>query len=85
MQITNQETYKYTFPAYALSYLINGDASGLTDKEIKDVDEFVERENYIKHFDYDYEEHGEPYFSKYPEFGLACDCVDLIGITWTTS
>ena len=78
----SQETYTYTFPTWGLSYLINGDSSALTEEEIKEVDAFVEKESYIDIFNHDPEENGEPYFSKFPEFGLACDCVDVIGISW---
>lgn len=78
----NQETYTYTFPTWALSYLINGDSSALTEEEIKQVDEFVERENYIDVFTHDPEE--EPYYSKHAEIGsfMHTECIDLIGISW---
>lgn len=36
---------RFKLPSYWASYLINGDASGLTDDEIKSVDNFIEREN----------------------------------------
>ena len=83
MDIDN--TYSYTFPAYALSALINGDTSGLEDDDEKNLNEFLKREHYVDHWDVDRDENGEakePYFSKSPEFGLACNCVDVTGIVW---
>ncbi len=38
------EFVEYTLPVYWASYLINNDPSGLSKKEIKEVDEFVKRE-----------------------------------------
>ncbi|CAA2141625.1 hypothetical protein HYPP_02646 [Hyphomicrobium sp. ghe19] len=36
-------------PSWAASYLINGDASGLTDEEIAQVDAWLKREGFSKH------------------------------------
>tara|TARA_Y100000114_G_scaffold107286_1_gene100614 strand:+ start:1603 stop:1878 length:276 start_codon:yes stop_codon:yes gene_type:complete len=76
--------FKYTFPGYALSALINGDYTGLDDKDESALNDFLERERGIDVWDVKCDEEtgepSEPYFSKYPEFGLACDCVDVIGI-----
>ena len=82
------ETYEYTFPAYALSALINGDYSGLDDDDEENLRAFLKRESYVDDWDVKrdddgaMENYGDTYFSKWPEFGLACDCVDVVGIVW---
>lgn len=38
------KTLTYTLPSYWASYLVNGDASGLEDAEIAEVDAFVKSE-----------------------------------------
>ena len=83
MNIANQ--YNYTFPSYALSALINGDVSGIDREDQNNLTEFLERECYVDYWDVKRDENGEAldsYFSSWPEFGLACDCVNLIGIVW---
>ena len=77
MKIKN--TYNYQFPSYALCALFNGDYDGLDDEDIELFESFMERNKQIDVWD-DKEPDQEPYFCKYPEFGLACDVVDLIGI-----
>lgn len=54
-------------PTWALCYIINGDASGLTDEEIRMVDEAI-RKNNIEIVSPRYNEDmcTEPYFSRYP-------------------
>ena len=54
-------------PTWALCYIINGDASGLTDEEIRMVDEAM-RKNNIEIVSPRYNEDmcTEPYFSRYP-------------------
>ena len=48
------ESYKENIPDYALSYLVNNDASGLDDKEIETIDkymsEFYDRATELKGF-----------------------------------
>ena len=58
-------------PTWSLCYIINGDASGLTDEEIRMVDEAM-RKNNIEIVSPRYNEDmcTEPYFSHYPFFGL---------------
>ena len=77
------EHYEYTFPSYALSALINGDYSGLEKEDESALNAFLEREKGIDVWDIKSDEETgescEPYFSRNPEFGLACDCVDVIG------
>ena len=77
MKIKN--TWNYQFPSYALCALFNGDYDGLEDDDIELFESFMERNKEIDVWD-DKEPDQEPYFCKYPEFGLACDVVDLIGI-----
>ncbi len=47
-------------PTWALCYIINGDASGLTDEEIRNNEDMC----------------TEPYFSHYPFFGLPTEVED---------
>ena len=80
------DTYRFTFPVWALSALINGDWSGLEGDEYEEDREllrtFIEDHAYITEWDVTRDCDGDPaeaYFSKSPEFGLACDCVDVKG------
>jgi len=77
MKIKNQ--YEYQFPAYALCALFNDDLDGLDEDDITLFERFKEQNKNIDVFD-DKEPDQEPYFCKFPDFGLACDVVDLIGI-----
>ena len=78
--------FEYAFPGYALSALINGDYSGLEKGDESALNAFLEREKGIDVWDIKSDEETgescEPYFSSNPEFGLACDCVDVIGIVF---
>ena len=65
----NRTTEK--IPTWSLCYLINGDATALTDEEIRMVDEWVSQwqvEIVSPLMDEDGNTH--PYFSHYPLFGL---------------
>ena len=64
-------------PTWSLCYIINGDASGLTDEEIRMVDEAM-RKNNIEIVSPRYNEDmcTEPYFSRYPFFGLPTEVED---------
>ena len=77
MKIKNQ--YEYQFPSYAWCALFNGDFAGLEDEDIANFNRFMEQNKNIDVWD-DKEPDQEPYFAPYPEFGLACNVVDLIGI-----
>ena len=67
-------------PSYALSYLINGDSSSLSDEDIATIDKWyqswqdvADRVNgsiVIATLD------EREYFTTRPEFGLACDCCE---------
>jgi hypothetical protein len=70
-------------PTWAMCYLVNGDASGLTDEEIALTDEYCKR-NYVSvvcPINDSVEEEMQPYFTLYPAFGPACDVIDCIIIT----
>ncbi len=78
-------------PDYALSYLINDDASGIDDSDIELIDNFMNqfydeaKENdgsvifstsEVIDDDGEVLEYQEPYFCSSPEFGLPCSVVD---------
>ena len=68
-------------PTYALSYLVNGDASGLEDNDQTNIDKWFEQfateaKNCGGQVIFSTPDNGEPYFSHCPEFGLACDVED---------
>ena len=63
-------------PTWALSYLVNADDSGLDAEDKKTVDEWVERTRNGGRIDLCPWSDGEPYFTWYPAFGLACDVED---------
>ena len=77
MKIKNQ--YDYQFPSYALCALFNGDFDGLDDDDIANFNWFMDQNKNIDVWD-DKEPDQEPYFCTSPEFGLACNVVDLVGI-----
>ena len=67
---------KYTIPVYAIPYLEYGDISDLTEKEVEEIDYFLNM-TFIKGkkriFSYsDYE-----FYSSCPEFGLPGNCCEL--------
>ena len=71
------KTYQENLPNYCLSYLINGDESGLNDEDIKNTDDFMQQ-----FYDEASELNGsvvvdvksdEYSFNPFPAFGLACD------------
>ena len=52
------EIYEYTIPTYAIVALEYSDLSGLGDKDIEELDAFLETLPGSGHWDFD----GEPYF-----------------------
>tara|TARA_R100000353_G_scaffold134219_1_gene95204 strand:+ start:269 stop:547 length:279 start_codon:yes stop_codon:yes gene_type:complete len=74
-----KDTYEYQFPTYALCALFYGDYDGLEKEDIANFESFQERTKHIDVFD-DKEPDQEPYFCSNPEFGLACNVIDLVGI-----
>ena len=63
-------------PTWALSYLVDGDDSGLDAEDKKLVDEWVEKTRNGGRIDVCPPSDGEPYFDPCPAFGLACDVED---------
>ena len=70
-------TYENEMPDYCLSYLINDDASGIDDDDVKNTDDFMK-----EFYDYADELKGhvvvdvideEGSFNPFPAFGLACN------------
>ena len=77
---TASEYTDLRIPDYALPYLVNGDASGLEESDVKAVDAYMaqyydEARAIGGHVIFSAGD-GEASFTWYPEFGLACDCVD---------
>jgi hypothetical protein len=70
------ETYEAKLPSWAMSYIINNDASGLEDYEIRQVDEYLDRFYQMGSVVVGYNENEEPFFCSRPAFGLACDVLD---------
>lgn len=68
---TNQETAKYgsyDIPKWSLPYIINGDASGLSDKEQELVDKFIDQ-NFPDGFIPEVEDGTDKELNLYPTFG----------------
>jgi len=71
-----------SMPTWAMSYVFNSDASGITDEEQMLIDTWYA--SYSRGYltidilqDEDTGEDMEPDFRHIPEFGLACDCLDV--------
>ena len=62
-------------PTWALCYLVNGDDSALDEYDKATVDAWVDRTRDGGRIDVCCPD-GEPYFTSYPAFGLACDVED---------
>lgn len=62
-------------PTWAICAIINDDRTGLTDEDIRMI------EDWFAETGYDHircpNEDAEPYFTPYPAFGLACDVYDV--------
>lgn len=66
------ETYICKIPTWALNYLVNADAEGLTDEDFALVRAWERKwDGPISISASD-----DPYFSNSPEFGLPCDVED---------
>ena len=74
-------------PDYALSYLVNGDSSGISDADRLAIDQWYEQfHNEARELVSSGNAHSaqvvfsagdeEPYFTRSPEFGLACNVVE---------
>ena len=65
-------------PAYALPYIINGDASGLTDEEIKTIDNFCAQfPGAVYSPVTDADGNMDEYFTTVPAFGLPVTVIDV--------
>lgn len=65
-------------PTWAFGYIFNGDMTGLTEEEVKLIDDTLKRigaELVCTPAD---EASSSPYFSRYPLFGLPTDVVDCV-------
>ena len=75
-------TYEVKLPDYSLSYLINGDSTGLTDDDKAAIDRYMDdyyNTALLYHGDVVIElESQEGYFTWYPPFGLACNVYDCV-------
>lgn len=75
---------KYTelaIPTYALPYLVNNDATGLSGEDQTEIDSFMqgfydEAKALGGHVIFCDDSDCAPYFCHYPEFGLSCDVID---------
>lgn len=73
--LMNKTTEK--IPTWSLGYIINGDMTGLTDEEIRMIDEWQSKWNVqIVSPLTDEEGNAQPYFSPYPLFGLPAEVED---------
>ena len=61
-------------PVWAISYLEYGDATGLLDNEIEEIDLWL-KDNLPNGYICDYGNFDE-YFSSFPLFGVPCSVVD---------
>ena len=69
-------------PSYALSALVNGDLSGLSKDDEKNIDSWELDNGYnLDHIHLvKADSHGESNFSGFPCFGLPCECCDYLVI-----
>lgn len=67
------ETEIEAIPTWALCYLVNGDASALTDEEVDMIDKWLDKSEYSIISPCEGE---EGYFTSFPAFGLACEVID---------
>ena len=66
------ETHSCRIPTWALNYLVNADAEGLTDEDLA----LVRAREGERGGPISISTSGDPYFSNCPEFGLPCDVED---------
>ena len=78
---TLKEYDELAIPSWALSYLVNNDSTGLSDQDQAQVDSFMadfeaEAKSLNAHVMFADDADGGEFFTHYPEFGLACNCVE---------
>lgn len=78
-EVTTEE-----IPTWALCYIFNGDADGLGEEHLKEVEDWYDRVFYSKGYEIigesvveDIDGNWNESFSPYPAFGLASDVVDV--------
>lgn len=69
------EIYRCDIPNWAMSALVNGDYSGLSEEDCETVNKWVE--SWEGPIDISPTDEGDG-FNPYPEFGLACDTTTCI-------
>lgn len=64
-------------PTWAFGYIFNGDMTGLTDEEVKQIDEAFEQigVDIVRTLA---DEEAQPYFTRYPLFGLPTEVEDCV-------
>ena len=67
------------FPQWALSALIVGDYSGISDDDGILLDKFLEEFREVTYWVVDYSSLEDNNFMRYPVFGLATDCCTVNG------
>lgn len=70
-------------PSYALSYVVNGDASGLEEKDLETIDSFMDKFFMLGTVIVSPQD-SEEYFTDNPAFGLPCMVVDTDIIVLTS-
>lgn len=73
--MTAMETGVEKVPTYALCYLVNGDATGLTEQEVGEIDSLL-REQAVELVCPPSDDEWQPYFSSCPWFGKPCEVID---------
>lgn len=69
-------------PTYALDYLVNGCSDALSDDEVREIDDMLNRRriNNVIPFTEGDEVSNEPYFSSVPFWGLPTEVEDCLVI-----
>lgn len=75
--MTDMETGVEKVPTYALGYLVNGDATSLTEQEVNEIDSLL-REQAVELVSPPSDDEWQPYFSRFPWFGKPCEVVDCV-------
>lgn len=74
----NEDQFIVSIPTYALYYLEYGDSSGLSDDDVKNIDEWYEKQQREGKYTNIEPMFDHQHFVAYPPFGLACECTDCI-------
>ena len=64
-------------PTWAFGYIFNGDMTGLTDEEVKQIDEALEQIG-VDIVCTPTDEEAQPYFTRNPLFGLPAEVEDCV-------